>query len=478
MITASFFQDLWRSILSEKNSNKIKQYRKPLNINLGMVFFGVIFIYLVVCVFMYFTTKHISGYQVKKGSLFVDNVYTGLAIRKEQIINSAYSGYINYYVREGSRIGAYKMVCTVDEGGRLQDLMEEQSMGENTLSESALHEIRDDIMNFTLDFEERNFFTAYDFMYSIQGSVLEQANNNVLNNLDLLNRSGESGLINICNAPGSGIVVYSHDGYEDFSPNAITEEILNREGYEKTQLISNNLVSTGDPIYKLITDEEWSIMIHTDPERAEYLVEKEYVQVKFLKDQNVSWAEVRLITNGEGEHFIQLVFNNSMISYCNERFIDIELIIEEEEGLKVPNSAIITKEFLLIPEEYITKSGNNGEDGVLKQVYDENGNPSQKFIQVTIYNKEKNKYYVDGVDLEMGDTLLKLDSSNEHQISEKGSLVGVFNKNKGYADFKQIKVLYENEEYSIIKSNTEYGLIEYDYIVLDAEAVSEDELLR
>ena len=64
---------------------------------------------------------------------------------------------------------------------------------------------------------------------------------------------------------------------------------------------------------------------------------------------------------------------------------------------------------------------------------------------VTIYNKEENKYYIDGVDLEMGDTILKLDSSAEHQIQEKGSLVGVFNKNKGYADFKQIKVLYENE---------------------------------
>ena len=29
--------------------------------------------------------------------------------------------------------------------------------------------------------------------------------------------------------------------------------------------------------------------------------------------------------------------------------------------------------------------------------------------------------------------------------------------------------MYQNEEYSIIESNTEYGLIEYDYIVLEAE---------
>ena len=56
--------------------------------------------------------------------------------------------------------------------------------------------------------------------------------------------------------------------------------------------------------------------------------------------------------------------------------------------------------------------------------------------------------------------------------------MGVYNKNKGYADFKQIQILYQNEEYSIIRSNTEYGLIEYDYIVLDAETVDENEFFN
>lgn len=464
--------------MTNYNSEKIRQYKKPLNINLGMIFFGVIFIYLLICIFSYFTTKHITGYQVKKGSLFTNNVYTGLAIREEQIIRSAYSGYLNYYVREGSRIGAFKMVCTVDEGGRLKDLIEEQNIGENTLSEESLNYIRNDIMDFSHEFEERNFNHVYDFMYSIHGNILEQVNNSVLQSLETLNRTGENGLINICHAPTSGIVVYSYDGYEDFKTSSITKDILSQENYEKKQMISEELVSKDDPIYKLVTDENWSVLIHTDQERADYLIEKEYIQVKFLKDQNISWAEVNLITNGEGEHFIELIFNNSMISYCTDRFIDLELIIEEEEGLKVPNSAIITKEFFIVPEDYITKSGSEGEEGVLKQAYDEDGNIIQKFTPVTIYNKENNMFYIDGIELELGDNIQKLDSSDNYEIRERGSLIGVYNKNKGYADFKQIKVLYENEEYSIIKSNTEYGLVEYDYIVLDAQAVSDDELIN
>ena len=49
--------------------------------------------------------------------------------------------------------------------------------------------------------------------------------------------------------------------------------------------------------------------------------------------------------------------------------------------------------------------------------------------------------------------------------------------NKGYADFKQIIILYQNDEYSIVKSNTNYGLNVYDYIVLDASTVNDNEFI-
>ena len=53
--------------MESNENNKIVKYRKPLNINIGMVIFAVIFVYIVICVFMYFTQKHIEGHQVKIG---------------------------------------------------------------------------------------------------------------------------------------------------------------------------------------------------------------------------------------------------------------------------------------------------------------------------------------------------------------------------------------------------------------------------
>ena len=73
-------------------TNKIKKYRKPLNLNIGMIIFGVIFIYVVVCVIMYFQTSHIVRYEVKEGSLTTDNIYRGVIIRDESVVYNQTAG--------------------------------------------------------------------------------------------------------------------------------------------------------------------------------------------------------------------------------------------------------------------------------------------------------------------------------------------------------------------------------------------------
>ena len=73
--------------------------------------------------------------------------------------------------------------------------------------------------------------------------------------------------------------------------------------------------------------------------------------------------------------------------------------------------------------------------------------------------------------------MIKPGGQDRYTVSKRATLVGVYNMNKGYADFRQINILYQNDEYAIVQSNTKYGLNVYDYIVLDAEAVSVEEFI-
>ena len=143
--------------MARNNSGKIRQYRKPLNINLGMIIFGCIFIYILICVFLYFTSSHIVSYEVKAGSLSENNVYKGIAIRQEEIVNSTGSGYINYYAREGGRVAVGDLVYTVDETGKLSEMLGNGDPDENTLSDTDLNELKTEILAFTSTFSPHNF---------------------------------------------------------------------------------------------------------------------------------------------------------------------------------------------------------------------------------------------------------------------------------------------------------------------------------
>ena len=458
--------------------NNVAKYRRPINLNIGMIIFAVIFVYIIICVFMYFSTEHVVGYEVKEGSLSYNNVYRGIALRTEQIVNSTTAGYTNYYAREGERIAVSDLVYTIDETGKLADYIKTSETGENSLSDHDLMELKSEIESFSSGFDRSSFSDIYNFKYNVQGTVLKLANYNVLESAEALNGTANMALIDYFYANNTGIVIYSIDGMENLTLQDMKMEYFDQKNYEKNHLLNNNLVAAGDPVYKLSTDEDWSIVIPVeDEEFARQLVEEEYVKVRFMKNQNMSWGKVDSFTNEEGDTFVSLTFTNSMISFCTERFIDIELLLEDEKGLKIPNSAIVEKEFFIVPKEYVTKGGNSGAYGVLLETYNDDGNATTEFVETTIYEETDTEYYLDDTVLRSGSYLVKPDSMEKYAVSRIGSLTGVYNINKGYADFKQIIVLYNNDEYSIVKSNTTYGLSVYDFIVLDASTVEDNDFV-
>lgn len=441
-----------------------------------LLIFGSMTVYIIVLIMMYVNSEPIMGYSVQMGSLSVSKTYTGIALREEEVINSPYTGYINYYIREGERVSSRDTVYSIDESGKLATLLNSGELGENAYSDEELAELRAEVIQYDRGFDCRNFSSVYDFKYDLEGSVIKLVNLSVYENIDTLSQSNLGGMVSLCSVGKSGYVVYNTDGYENLTPEEINAALFEQSTYERNRVNNNDLIEKNDMVGKLVTDENWSLVIPIEEERIEELEEAEYVKVKFIKTQETSWGEVTIHRLEDG-NYAQLSFTNSCKTFCADRFVDIELIVDDQRGLKIPVSAIAEKEFFIIPAEYMSKGGENGNYGVSKETYNENGELVYRFIETTVYNSNDEEFYVDNTDLNVGDYICKPNSTDKIAISKSGTLIGVYNMNKGYADFKQITVLAKNDEYAIVSSNTQYGLTVYDRIVLDAASVNTDDFI-
>ena len=92
--------------LSKKKNRtvSIKKYRGRLDLNLGIILFAVVLIYLLVTVISYFSRDNISVYEVRRGSIVRDNTYTGLVIREETAVTAEDEGYVSYYQNGNSKV--------------------------------------------------------------------------------------------------------------------------------------------------------------------------------------------------------------------------------------------------------------------------------------------------------------------------------------------------------------------------------------
>ena len=460
-------------------SARVTEYRKPVNINIGMIIFMVILIYVMYSIFRYATAKHVVGYEVRTGSISANRVYQGLALREEEVVNSEYSGYINYYSSETERLSAGSLAYTVDESGQIQSYLAQNTDNAAVFSDKDYAELSSDIVSFEESFEPSGFHSVYDFKETFSGTIRKITNSRILGDLSSLSGSAS---LHYCNTSDTGYIVYSVDGYEGKSFADLVTSDFDTANYKRTDLENNTLVASGDPAYKLETSEDWELVIPlSSQEEADALKEEGVVRVRFLKNQYESWAAVGDIRDaGDGKYFAELKLTNSMMTFCTDRFLSVELVSSAETGLKIPKSALIDDTFYVVPKEYVTTGARNSE-GVLRQVIDSDGEKSTEFIEVTPYTKDgdhKNDY-LSGEKLRDGDVLIKTDSSDMLTLSSAmtDTLTGVYNINKGYADFCQVTKIAEDEDYAIVKANSTYGLREYDYIVLNASTMSPNEFL-
>ncbi len=452
--------------VSKFNGNKRKW-----TFNVGIIIFGIIFLYLVFQILIYVTESHVTAYEVREGSIVRDTAYTGLAVRSEAVIYTEEGGYINYYATEGSKVGAQTAVYSLS-GTRLDftDTVEED-MGDLTGDEQE--SILTRAQTFSENYTDAQFGDVYTLRSEVQDTLDNKSNQNKQVQLEEMQEAGVS--LTVFDGAADGIILYTLDGFEALEPEDVTPEDVRKTDYTVTNLEKQNIrISAGDPVYKLVTSDDWELVILLDEETAEELADKTSVKVRFSKDGETTNADFEM-TEKDGEYMGILSFNSSMVRYVQDRYVDIELIMEDQSGLKIPKSSVVEKDFYTLPDTYLTQGGDSSADGILLE--SEDGTTEFKAVTVYYQDTESGLIYLDPADFPEGTKVRMPDSDETTSMVEVESLKGVYNINKGYAVFKQITILCESEDYYIVKSGNDYGLSNYDHIALDGSAVRENEVV-
>lgn len=456
-------------------NEKVIKYRRPKNFNIGVIIFTIIIIYVIFNIISYFSSSSIAEYEVQQGTIATNYVYKGFVLRDEQVRYSSTDGYLNYYVKNGGRVAYNDIICSVDLQGNISSQIAESSKEDIALSKSDLKEISEEIDGFSTSYGGSDFSNVYTFKNDLSSKLTQTLNSNALSQLSsqVTEAVNNNTFIKVC-SEAPGIVAYYVDGYEGTTWENFKSEYLSSLEYSKTNLDSRDQIQSNAPLYKLITDEEWSIVISISPELAEKYAEDSYIKIRFCKDDYITNAAIS-IDKKDGQYYMILTLKKAMIRYINERYLDIELVISEDTGLKIPNSAITTKEFFAVPKEYFTSGSDSSDRGIiLKDLKDAEGDPS--FINPTIYYETETAYFIDSESVSSGDIIIAPDSQSTYTIgTDIEELQGVYNINKGYAVFKQINIMYQNEEYAIVEMKTAYGLALYDHIALEGSKVQENQ---
>lgn len=457
----------------KKKNSKIVKYRRPIKINIGMVIFGIIFIYLIFNVFFYFTKKHIAVYEISQGTIATNHTYRGLIIRQEEIVTADGDGYVTYFLKDGSKAGARTPVYSLDATGDVASQIKEVKTDEELLTEENYRDIENAVNSFTSTFQNQNFYSVYSFKDDINASLMEMENSHALENLDI---SSIGGNFTICYANTPGIVAYYLDGYEQANMDSLTTEMFNENQYQKTNLKEQESVQAGAPVYKVVTDENWNIVFKIPDSLTEKLKDNNTIEILLKDDGTQVWTSYDILKIDE-DSYLNLQLKTSMLRFVNQRFIDVELLLDDAQGLKIPNTAITQKAFCTIPKEYFVKGGDSQSEGLILSSKEKKGDSSD-FITPTIFYEKDGLYYVNPNEVPKGSVIKKPDSNETYTVDKTKKLKGVYNVNKGYAVFKQIDILYQNEEYSILKKGTDYGVALYDHIALKGDSVKEDDLIN
>lgn len=461
----------------------MRKKRKKGVINIGTVLFSAVLIYLIIAFVLFLTKSHVSPYEITEGSIVEDSVYTGVIVRSETEVKANRKGYVNYYVEDNSKAGYGQPVCALSGEELSVPDMSSENAATKKLSSSQESVMLSGIQHYVASFSPDHYDALYDLHNEIDTAYGFNSTDYLADQIDEL--ADEGGDVDYVEAPSDGLIVFTVDSLDGLKSEDVSDKTFNQDQFKERVIRQGSKVKKDENIFRLITDEKWSVLFPLTRKNADKMKKVSMIETRIGNMQSTIWADFEVLKQSGG-YFGKLTYHSDMLQFAASRFVSVELILQNVSGLKIPRSALVKRDVIEIPADFIMTDPNTGDIYVL--IEDEQGDTVSRKIDVfCVLDQEtqsgqnqtgKRMCYLKQGQVEK-DSILHKETSNEiYVVSQTTKMDGVYNINKGYASFQYANVIASNKLYYIIEANTPYGPSTYDHIALNADELEENRVVH
>ncbi len=280
-----------------------------------------------------------------------------ILIKDEDIYTSDYAGNIKYYFEEGERVKKGSLLATIYLNAQASKINEEidkveraiiskENNLENENSIEIINNLEKEIQNLIIENKKEEAFRRIE-AYKKEANFKNEYTNLSLEELKekkqnlILNLSENN--VNIY-SQSSGLISYQIDNTENIY-NSDKLERYNSGDYNfleiRTKIIKENNIDYGDPIIKIINNFHWYLMFNVETKES---IDNKYLNIRLKKiDKIVSGKVYKNIQNNSGK-FLIIKIDRYFNEFLNDRYTDVELILDRYEGIKIRKSSIVEKD--------------------------------------------------------------------------------------------------------------------------------------
>ena len=147
------------------------------------------------------------------------------------------------------------------------------------------------LQTFNENYDNSNFSSIYTLKNELQNTLQNAYRTTKTAQLaSVIESSGQT--VTTASAGQDGIVSYTIDGLESLTVDNFTADNFNKTNYKVTELTDQMKISSGSPAYRLITSENWSVVITFKKDTAKEFQKSnlQNVQVRIDKDSEKMWS--------------------------------------------------------------------------------------------------------------------------------------------------------------------------------------------